>query len=137
MSTPRHTFSIGRERTCDLPLADDSVSARHAELTFLEGGKLLLTDCKSTNGTFLVGSDEQPRRIRQSLVSPLDRVRFGAVTLDVRALVEALRLKSAVPTSPPDQQPGDGAPLAQGRRLIRCVCGCVKSAGAPCPECGQ
>jgi hypothetical protein len=45
MNQPRHKFSIGRERSCDIPVADDSVSARHAELTFLGDGKLLLTDC--------------------------------------------------------------------------------------------
>lgn len=134
MSAPEQRFSIGRERVCDLPLADDSVSGRHAELTFLDNGKLLLTDCQSTNGTFLVGTDGQARRIRQSLVSPLDRVRFGAVTFEVSTLIEALRLKSAVPPTP---SPGDATPLARGRRLIRCVCGCVKPVGATCPECGQ
>ncbi|MCG6861051.1 MAG: FHA domain-containing protein [Chromatiaceae bacterium] len=51
MSGPRHKFSIGRERSCAIPVADDSVSAMHAELTFLGDGKLLLTDCNSTNGT--------------------------------------------------------------------------------------
>ncbi|MFE8033552.1 FHA domain-containing protein [Thiohalocapsa marina] len=134
MSAPEQRFSIGRERDCDLPLADASVSGRHAELTFLNNGKLLLTDCRSTNGTFLVGTDGEARRIHQSLISPLDRVRFGAVTFEVKALIEALRLKSAAPEAP---VLGDTTPLARGRRLIRCVCGCVKSADASCPECGQ
>jgi len=51
---PERTFTIGRDRACDLPLGDDSVSARHAELRFLGEGKLLLSDCNSTNGTFLL-----------------------------------------------------------------------------------
>jgi hypothetical protein len=61
-------------------------------------------------------------------------VRFGAVTLEVKALVEALHLKAAKPAAPAHS---DATPLVQGRRLIRCVCGSVKRAGAPCPECGQ
>jgi pSer/pThr/pTyr-binding forkhead associated (FHA) protein len=134
VSAPEQRFSIGRERDCDLPLADASVSGRHAELTFLDNGQFLLTDCRSTNGTFLVGSDGEPRRIHQSLISPLDRVRFGAVTFEVKALIEALHLKSAMPATP---ALGDATPLARGRRLIRCACGCVKPAGAACPECGR
>ncbi len=81
MKAMRRKYSISRERSCDIPLADDSVSGHHAELEFLEDGKWLLTDCQSTNGTFLLGNGGAPRRLSQSLVSPLDRVRFGSMTL--------------------------------------------------------
>ncbi len=128
MNRPGRKISIGRDHACDIPLGDESVSARHAELTFLETGKLLLTDCKSTNGTFVIESDGSPRRIRQELVSATDRVRFGAVTLGVRELLETLRLGSSSEVQPP---------MVQGRRLVRCPCGCVKPEGAPCPECGR
>ena len=96
MKAVRRKYSIGRERSCDIPLADDSVSGHHAELEFLEDGKWLLTDCRSTNGTFLLGNGGAPRRLSQSLVSPLDQVRFGAVTLGMRELLEALRLKAGL-----------------------------------------
>ena len=132
MKAVRRKYSIGRERSCDIPLADDSVSGHHAELEFLEDGKWLLTDCQSTNGTFLLGNGGTPRRLSQSLVSPLDRVRFGAVTLGMRELLEALRLKAGIPSPTPEE-----APRIQGRRLIRCLCGGIKTAEAPCPECGQ
>ena len=132
MKAVRHKYSIGRERSCDIPLADDSVSGHHAELEFLEDGKWLLTDCQSTNGTFLLESGGAPRRLRQSLVSPLDRVRFGGVTLGMRELLEALRLKAGIPGPTPEE-----AARVQGRRLIRCLCGGIKTAEAPCPECGQ
>ena len=132
MKAMRRKYTIGRERSCDIPLADDSVSGHHAELEFLEDGKWLLTDCQSTNGTFLLGNGGTPRRLSQSLVSPLDRVRFGAVTLGMRELLEALRLKAGIPGPTPEE-----APRIQGRRLIRCPCGGIKTAEAPCPECGQ
>ncbi len=132
MKEARRKFTIGRERSCDIPLADDSVSGHHAELEFLQDGKLLLTDCKSTNGTFLRGSGGQSRPIHRSLVSPLDQVSFGAVTLGVGELIQALRLKAGIPAPATEE-----APRVQGRRLIRCACGGIKTADAPCPECGQ
>ena len=134
MNHPRRKFTIGRDRACDIPLADDSVSGHHAELEFLEDGKLLLTDCRSTNGTFLLGTNGQAQRMTQSLVSPLDQVRFGGVTLGMRELLEALRLKSDVPNPSPVEAE---EPRVKGRRLIRCLCGGIKTANAPCPECGQ
>lgn len=88
MNAPPSKFTIGRDVRCDVPLADDSVSARHAELSVPAPGTLLLTDCKSTNGTFLIGADGVARKIRQALVSPLDRVRFGSVTLGIRDLLD-------------------------------------------------
>ena len=132
-------FTIGRDRTCDIPLADDSVSSRHAELEFLEDGKLLLIDCRSTNGTFLLEAGGQARRITQSLVSPLDQIRLGDVTMALRDLIEALRLKSAVPVPRAlGVPPGEPAALrVKGHHLLRCPCGGIKAANATCPECGQ
>lgn len=138
MTTPQRKFTIGRDRACDIPLADDSVSGHHAELTFLGGGKLLLTDCNSTNGTFLLQGAGREQRVHQELVSPMDRVKFGNVTLAVKDLLEALRLKfphfeEAVPPAAPPPE----TPWIRGRRLIRCACGCIKPADQPCPECGR
>lgn len=141
MNAPPRKFTIGRDARCDVPLADESVSARHAELSVPAPGTLLLTDCKSTNGTFLIGADGRARKIRQALVSPADRVRFGAVTLGIRDLLEAFSRQcpdrvapflSGVDAAQPWAQMG-----ASRRQLIRCVCGSVKSADMPCPECGR
>ena len=54
MPASEKKFTLGRARDCDIVLADDSVSRRHAELTFLGDGKVLLTDCRSSRGTFLL-----------------------------------------------------------------------------------
>jgi pSer/pThr/pTyr-binding forkhead associated (FHA) protein len=43
---------IGRDRNCDLAATDESISARHAHLTF-HHGQWWIEDLSSTNGTFL------------------------------------------------------------------------------------
>jgi len=53
------TLHIGRDRGCDIPLDDDTVSARHTRVTvrpsaYLEGLlDILVEDQGSTNGTWL------------------------------------------------------------------------------------
>jgi pSer/pThr/pTyr-binding forkhead associated (FHA) protein len=138
MSEPRHKFSIGRDRKCDIPVADDSVSARHAELTFLGDGKLLLTDCNSTNGTRLLQANGREQRLHQELISPMDRIKLGSVVVSVKDLLEALRLK--YPQFEDDMRhpvQEETEPRVKGRELVRCICGTIKPAGKPCPGCGQ
>lgn len=126
-------ITIGRDAARDIPLGDDSVSAHHAELTVLEDGRLLLTDCQSTNGTFVIAADGSARRIHQAVVTSATRVRFGAVTLAVSALLETWRAK----TKPRSLSPQPSVPPVVDKRLVRCPCGCIKPEGKTCPECGQ
>lgn len=46
---------LGRDPGCDLPLKDDTVSTRHAQLTY-HHNQWWLMDLASTNGTFLNGT---------------------------------------------------------------------------------
>lgn len=62
---------IGRDPTCGLELADDSVSRNHASLERIDG-QFVLSDLGSTNGTYV---NEQ--RIDSQPLSPGDRLRFG------------------------------------------------------------
>jgi hypothetical protein len=125
---PGEKFTIGRDQACDIPVADDSVSRRHAELTLIEQGKLLLVDCQSSNGTAVL-EDGRPRAIRQAFVTPSDHVQFGSVVLAVSDLVDAIAAgKSGRPT---------GASRPAADKLVRCECGVIKSANSKCPECGQ
>jgi hypothetical protein len=66
---------IGRSGGCQLVLADDTVSRRHAEL-FVEEGRWLLRDLGSSNGTYLNG-----RRIVEAEVRPGDVVHLGGCRL--------------------------------------------------------
>jgi FHA domain-containing protein/uncharacterized protein DUF1707 len=69
----RH-FSIGRDESCDLAIADMSVSRRHAQLERTADG-WLLTDLESTNGTRVNGW-----RVRGRVpVRPGDLVSFGSL----------------------------------------------------------
>lgn len=129
----KNRFTIGRERNCDIPIADESVSRLHAELTVLEGGKLFLTDCHSSNGTTLL-RDGTPRRISQEMVLPTDRVQFGDIVLAMADIVNSLRGRIEPPA------PASAAPrqreLPPGGRLQRCHCGAIKPEGKACPACG-
>jgi hypothetical protein len=70
------TSTIGREDGVDILLEDLKVSRRHATVEFV-GGRVVLTDLRSTNGTWV--NDERtagPRELREG-----DRVRIGQVRL--------------------------------------------------------
>ncbi len=74
-SGPQLRFTIGRELTCDMTLADQSVSRWHASLEW-DGSSWLLADLGSTNGTRLNGW----RVTGPSPVGAGDLVSFGAAT---------------------------------------------------------
>jgi pSer/pThr/pTyr-binding forkhead associated (FHA) protein len=130
---PGEKITIGRDQACDIPVADDSVSRRHAELTMIEAGKLLLVDCQSSNGTAVL-EEGRPRPIRQAFVTPSDRVQFGSVVLNVSDLVEAVSARK--PKAQPQPERAVAAAVSP-HRLVRCECGVVKAATSKCPECGQ
>lgn len=48
------TVTLGREAVNDIPLADPEVSRRHARFTY-QGGRYVIEDLGSTNGTFVNG----------------------------------------------------------------------------------
>ncbi|EIC21163.1 FHA domain-containing protein [Thiorhodovibrio frisius] len=139
MASPTTKIHIGRDPRCEIALNHHTVSSQHAELSFLGDGKLLLTDCRSRNGTFLIAANGQRQRLHQALVSPMDQVDFGEARLRVREILEAWRLKSpaaASKTEAPSEPEPTPAP-ALGEPLERCDCGAIKAVGGTCPACGQ
>jgi len=62
---------VGRDSSCEIELADDSVSRRHATIEPC-GQILIVTDLDSTNGTYI-----NDLRISQQTLMPGDRLRFG------------------------------------------------------------
>lgn len=70
-------LTIGRAADADVVIADPLVSRRHARLVS-RGGRLLLSDLGSTNGTRVNGE-----AIREAVVGPGDHVEIGATWLEV------------------------------------------------------
>jgi FHA domain-containing protein len=68
---------IGRSSSCDLMLSDPTVSRRHARL-ICRGGKWVLQDLGSTNGTALNG-----RRVGRCELRPGDELMLGHARLRV------------------------------------------------------
>ncbi len=144
------SYTIGRDTTADIPIADASVSRIHAQALLDEAGQLFLTDCNSSNGTFLL-RDGKEQRISQERLLATDQIKFGGVSLPVTALLAAIRRKdgeSAVPpqqnavpppapTQPPPIQKKGPREYSESTRLVRCSCGAIKPAGSTCATCGN
>lgn len=70
-------LAIGRAPDADVVIDDPLVSRRHATLA-ARGGRLVLVDLQSRNGTRVNG-----RAIREVVVGPGDRIEIGATRLEV------------------------------------------------------
>lgn len=79
-------ITIGRSVECNLVLADMTVSRHHAEIELLENNDLLLTDCQSTQGTFMI-KGAQEERIKQKLITTQDFIKFGNITMSVKEIL--------------------------------------------------
>jgi pSer/pThr/pTyr-binding forkhead associated (FHA) protein len=71
-------ITLGRDPGCDIPLIDDTVSTRHAQLTF-HHGQWWLEDLESTNGTIL---NELPVSM-PTVITSGDEIMCGATRLNV------------------------------------------------------
>ena len=104
-----------------------------------EGGKLLVTDCHSTHGTFLMHHAGKVRAIKQELVSALDTLRFGTVSMLTKELLQAIHLKYP-PVMNSDYAIRKASPAApmpmEGVGVMRCGCGAVKVKNKLCEVCG-
>lgn len=66
---------VGRSRDCDIVIRDQTVSGRHARLTW-SGDRIVVEDLSSANGTFV-----DDKRIDRTEIRPGDDVRFGRASL--------------------------------------------------------
>lgn len=81
-------ITIGRSSKCNLVLADMSVSKIHAEIELLENDTLLLTDCHSTQGTFIICNSGN-KEIKQQIISKNDVLKFGRISISVKDILNA------------------------------------------------
>lgn len=70
---------LGRARTCEIVITDDTISRTHAEF-FVVGERVQLRDCDSRNGTFV-----NDKRITVCEIQVGDQLRFGRVAFVVTA----------------------------------------------------
>lgn len=83
---PGETVTIGRDPGATLVLDHDTISRRHAEISY-DNGSYLLRDLGSKNGTFLNGERLEPHAVR--VLQARDRVRIGTLLtymFDVRTV---------------------------------------------------
>ncbi len=123
-------LSIGRDSANEIPVNDAEVSRRHARLTF-QGGKYVLEDMGSTNGTFVNGQRLSGPRVLKSgeVISLGEQIIFvyeavdsdpGATRVSPRAVPQPRPVVSTPP--PPPQsfagQVPEGPPeVAVSRRI--------------------
>jgi len=81
---------LGRDPGCDIPLMDDTVSTRHAQLTY-HHGQWWLEDLESMNGTIL---NEMPVNM-PTVITSGDEIICGATRLNV-ALSEDILIEPTI-----------------------------------------
>lgn len=86
--SPGGCYLIGR-RAGDIPLTDEKVSYRHAELKILGPGAYLIVDLASTNGTFLNGIRTERKKFQHG-----DEIRVGDSVLHIDVIEGTLPLSS-------------------------------------------
>src|SRR5688500_1832762 len=95
----KHEINVGRVQGNDLMLPKGNVSKRHARLLFRDG-RFIVTDLKSTNGTYVNG-----RKIAQAtIVREGDKIYVGDFVLRVE-LPPATPSSSPHRAAPPIPQP--------------------------------
>jgi pSer/pThr/pTyr-binding forkhead associated (FHA) protein len=106
-------LTIGRDSTNEIVINDAEVSRHHARLTF-QGGKYVLEDLGSTNGTFVNGQRLSGPRVLKAgeVVSFGEQIVlvFEAVNLDPGATMISPRA-AAVPASPRPVMPPPPPPV--------------------------
>ncbi|MFZ5878808.1 MAG: FHA domain-containing protein [Chloroflexota bacterium] len=78
-------ITLGRDPVCDIPIFEDTVSARHARLTY-HHGQWWLEDLGSTNGTRL----NQEMVTLPTVLTSGDEIGIGQTSLLVNLAAEAL-----------------------------------------------
>ena len=94
-SHPNQRISVGRSENCDVVIDDHTVSKQHAWITLASNeGPFSLSDCGSTNGTWLV--EDQIASGEQISLQSGDKVKFGRLVFRFLSAADFYRyLKNA------------------------------------------
>src|SRR6516162_8647803 len=81
---PPGDYVIGRDGSCDIPVASETVAHRHAQLT-INYDHALIEDLGSDSGTFVNG-----QRVTESTrLWPNQKIKVGSATVELRRLKAA------------------------------------------------
>lgn len=129
---------VGRDDSCEIPIADKSVSTIHAEIELTKMGELFIVDRNSTNGTYILRPGQSKIRIEQSVAKINETVRFGLFDIPVLDLINMVQNHKTLNRE--HNQESNRKPVVHDRidDPIRCsACGDIKSMSNPiCPKCG-
>jgi pSer/pThr/pTyr-binding forkhead associated (FHA) protein len=81
----RGLVTVGRDPQCDLPINDESISRKHAEISKAEG-RWVVKDLDSKNGTFVSFNGDPHTERRIESINALKNgsiVRFGQVSFTI------------------------------------------------------
>ena len=79
-------YRIGRGSDVDIQIDDASISRIHAELIATESGSYYLTDCESSNGSF-VWRDGVWKPITQDFIGPTEHIALGTYQTTATQLI--------------------------------------------------
>jgi pSer/pThr/pTyr-binding forkhead associated (FHA) protein len=107
-------ITIGRGSGCEVMLHDAALGRRHCEIR-REGGRFLLADLRSVNGTFV---NDQPERVTTQVLKNHDEISFGRSRIRVE-LPESQEESVITPPPPLEKEvpPSESPPLSLQPRV--------------------
>jgi predicted component of type VI protein secretion system len=85
MNRQHEIKTCGRDPSCDLVLADSTLSRLHARIELAGDGLVSINDAGSSNGTF-VNRNDSWIRARRVILCIGDRIRFGEIEVPLERL---------------------------------------------------
>ena len=112
-------FTVGRSRSCDIVLTDESISREHAAIVPRGQGNYELVDCDSTHGTFIEEAGVWVRVDGTVMVTRDDAVMLGRFQTNVRDLMSDVD----DPSETEEETESDLSPVtgSSGRRRLAAI----------------
>jgi pSer/pThr/pTyr-binding forkhead associated (FHA) protein len=81
------TYSVGRQKNCDIQIEHDSISRKHLEITMTTNDRIFAVDCATTSGTFIY-QKQQWRDFTQGYLKLEDQIALGKKKVIVWQILE-------------------------------------------------
>ncbi|MBK6734062.1 MAG: FHA domain-containing protein [bacterium] len=87
-------LTIGRSEANDIVIADDSISRVHLIVSRLRSGRVLITDCQTTNGTRVMEAGSE-RSVHQAVVETATLLQCGQIRFRLTEILSRSQSKTA------------------------------------------